>query len=101
MGAVAALRHLTKEESDSVLLAILDSPFLDVKEVICEIAKKKIGTPKFMIDLFLCYLDPIIKEKANFHFEDLSLREEIKKIKCPLILLASKADGVVPYHHLE
>ena len=74
MGAVTALGYLIKKNNQSVYLGVLDSPFLNVKEVICQIVNKKNGIPKFFIDLFLNYLDPIIKEKANFTLEDLNIR---------------------------
>ena len=35
MGAVTALGYLIRKNPHSIFLAVLDSPFLNVKEVIC------------------------------------------------------------------
>lgn len=42
-----------------------------------------------------------MEEKAQFKISDFDLRSIISKIKCPLILMASKSDGLVPFKHLE
>lgn len=42
-----------------------------------------------------------IEEKANFKFTDLQIRNFAKKISCPVLLLASKEDKLITYHHSE
>lgn len=58
MGAVTALNYLAKRKKfvECVKVAVLDSPFLNLKEVIYEIVNKKIKAPKVLIDFFLSYL---------------------------------------------
>ena len=59
------------------------------------------GTPKIFVDLFLNYLEPKIQEKVKFKVSEFDLRKQIEDISCPLILMASKEDGVVPFSHLD
>jgi alpha-beta hydrolase superfamily lysophospholipase len=58
MGAVTAMNYLAKRKKyvQSVKVAVLDSPFLNLKEVIYEIVNKKVKAPKVLIDFFLSYL---------------------------------------------
>ena len=60
MGAVTIMRYLMERNHQNVLVSVLDSPFLDVEEVICQMANQKLGFPKILINMFLKYLDPII-----------------------------------------
>ena len=80
MGAVAIMKYLTelgRDDSSDVVLAILDSPFINLQEVICETMKNRTGTPKIFVDLFLNYLEPKINEKVNFKISEFDLRKQI------------------------
>lgn len=76
MGAVTSINFLTTPQKyvANVKVAVLDSPFVNLNEVICEIVNKKIGAPKILIDIFLNYLEPIVEEKAGFKISEFDLR---------------------------
>ncbi len=62
MGAVTALNYLSKNKKfiNNIKIAVLDSPFISLQEVICEIVNKKVGAPKMLVNMFLSYLEPLI-----------------------------------------
>jgi|JI6StandDraft_1071083.scaffolds.fasta_scaffold00210_30 esterase/lipase len=106
MGAVAgntiidsALRYTKK--NDNVNMAVYDSPFSSLRQLAIEIGKEKTRFPKFLIQLFLDYVKPIIAEKAKFNIDDLDITKDMDKIKVPGIFIGSMRDQLVPFRQVE
>ena len=72
---------------------------MNLREVIHEAAKKIIGVPNILTDIAIKYLDCKLKDKINLKIDDFQLEDTLKQIDCPLILMASRNDGLIPQHH--
>ncbi|CAD8212097.1 unnamed protein product [Paramecium pentaurelia] len=96
MGATTALMYALKHQNIHCL--ILDSPFIALEEVILNLIKDKLGTP----DLINKGLFEIIKRQIlqlyKFSISSVKLPQCLN-INCPMLLLGSKFDSLIPYHH--
>jgi pimeloyl-ACP methyl ester carboxylesterase len=63
MGAVAGIRYCTQNTDIKAL--VLDSPFGSLRELALHIGNQKTWLPYFIIDIFLSFLNPRIKEKSG------------------------------------
>ena len=82
-------------------MAVYDSPFSSLRQLAIEIGREKTRFPKFLIQLFLDYVKPIITEKAKFNIDDLDIMKDIEKIKVPGVFIGSMRDKLVPFKQVE
>jgi alpha-beta hydrolase superfamily lysophospholipase len=63
MGAVTLVRYMSenKTANRNVRVVVLDSPFQSLQSLIVELVNQKIKMPKFLIEMFLKYLEPEIE----------------------------------------
>ena len=62
MGAVTVVRYMSENKvgCKNVRVVVLDSPFRSLQSLIVELVNQKIKMPKFLIEMFLKYLEPVI-----------------------------------------
>lgn len=97
MGAATALF-----DDFPVIMKVLDSPFIDLKELIGEIIEKK-GVPGLLVPAILEVIQAWVKKKAGYELENVKYIEknEENSQACPLVLLGAKKDQVVSFKHYE
>lgn len=54
-----------------------------------------------MIKALFLMVGSSIEERANFKVEELELSPDLEKVRCPVLLLASKQDTFVSHQHSE
>ncbi len=63
MGSIAAIRYCS--QSPNIQAIVLDSPFGSLKELALHVGNQKTWLPHFVINIFLYFLDPRIREKTG------------------------------------
>ncbi|CAK67214.1 unnamed protein product (macronuclear) [Paramecium tetraurelia] len=96
MGATTALMYALKHQKTSCM--ILDSPFIALEEVILNLIKDKLGTPDLINMGLLEILKRQIQQLYKFSISSVKLPESLN-INCPMLLLGSKFDTLIPYRH--
>ena len=66
-----------------------------------EIAGKRIGLPSLLIKAGMLLIKGSIEEKVRFNLEDLEMKEVARQLKTPVLILASKEDELINWHHSE
>lgn len=82
-------------------MAVYDSPFSSLRELAVEIGKEKTKFPKFLIQLFIDYVKPIIHEKAKFNIDELDITQDMDKVKVPGLFVGSMNDQLVPFQQVD
>ncbi|CAD8127494.1 unnamed protein product [Paramecium sonneborni] len=96
MGATTALMYAIKYQN--ITCIILDSPFYTLDDVILNLIKQKLHTPNLINKGLLEILKRQIQQLYNFSISSVKL-PQILNSNCPMLLLASKFDTLIPYHH--
>jgi hypothetical protein len=98
MGAVAVLRHIS--EGKDVALAVLDSPFSSLRDLIYERAGQLIRLPKFMLSLVVGRLEARLLE-LGLSTDQLENLPRARLASTEVVFLACKEDSTVPYSQME
>jgi hypothetical protein len=108
MGAVAAIKlcsliELSKRQNKhsyiNMMGVILDSPFCSLSRLAVEVAQKHINIPEILLKAVFMMIKSTIESKADFLVEDLDILNDVSVIKCPTLLIASKDDNLIDWHH--
>lgn len=82
MGAVTAIIYVQRDKD--ILGLVLDSPFCNFREVVLQIAKKKVKLPGFMIDGVISFLKKSIYDKTGHDVLQINLIEQVRSITIPV-----------------
>jgi len=92
MGGATAL--LTGAKNDKSVNAIIsDCSYSSVREILTSRLKIDFNLPKFP---FLYIIDLMMKIKCKFSINDGDVKEEVKKIKCPVLYIHGENDTFIP-----
>lgn len=100
MGAVSGIMFASRK-TFRLSGMILDSPFSDLKEVMIEIAKKKVMIPEFLLSGALSLVKSKIEDVIGADIFDMRLLEKIKSIECPMIFAHASGDTYIPPSHTK
>ncbi len=84
-----------------ILGLVLDSAFVSLKRMVIEVGSAHMKIPELLIKAIFLLVGSSIEQRANFKLEELELAQDVEKIRCPVMLLASKEDTFVSYTHSE
>lgn len=99
MGAVAAIRYCT--QNTDIKSLILDSPFGSLRELALHIGNEKTWLPYFIIDIFLNFLNPRIKEKSGVELDDINNHTIINNMDVACLFVTSENDNVVKCEQVQ
>jgi fermentation-respiration switch protein FrsA (DUF1100 family) len=99
MGAVTAL--LYAESNPSIAAIVADSPFMSLKRVIEEQAKKYSKMPGFIISAARKLIKKTIMKKAGFNIDLLNPVDIVDKCYSPILFCHGISDNFINPHHTE
>ena len=100
MGAVTSIL-LTSHKKYNISYLILDSPFYKLKDTIAYFAKNRLGMSFFLTKFAMNFISSSIKKQVGYDIINLCVKNHVKKISIPSILIGSKNDEMVPFEHSE
>ncbi|CAK94345.1 unnamed protein product (macronuclear) [Paramecium tetraurelia] len=98
MGATTALMYTQKNQNIKCL--VLDSPFLVLEDVVINLIKLKLHTPDIINKGLYELIRRSIAKLFQFQISKVQLPLHLN-ITCPMILLASKQDHLIPQYHFD
>ena len=103
MGAVTAIRYLNSNPHNKLIkVGIFDSPFESLRQLFLEIGKVRTKLPSIVLQVAFKYLKPIVKEKADFDIDEVSLTDQRnEELNVPGIFIASKNDSLIPFKQID
>ncbi|OMJ90911.1 hypothetical protein SteCoe_6675 [Stentor coeruleus] len=99
MGAVSAL--LYSSYSRNIDFIIAESPFASLRTLCVELVNTHTKIPKILAQLLVSRLRSGVKKTAKFDIDDVELIKRIHKVKCPVLLLHSNEDELIPITHAQ
>lgn len=110
MGAVTAIKlysllndqqNCEKSGEIRILALVLDSAFISLKRMVVEVGSTQINMPELLVKALFLLVGSSIEKRANFKLDQLELGQDVERIRCPAMLLASKEDTFVNCSHSE
>ncbi|CAD8182542.1 unnamed protein product [Paramecium octaurelia] len=98
MGATTALMYTQKNENIKCL--VLDSPFLVLEDVVINLIKLKLHTPDIINKGLYLLIRRSIAKLFQFQINKVQLPLNLN-ITCPMLLLSSKQDSLIPQYHFD
>lgn len=91
MGAATAIRYCSQISGDFVKGLVLDSPFSDAKEMICDLLSEG-NVPRFVTSLCLLPIGSTLKEKTGYDVLDNRPLDLATDIRVPAIVMVGEKD---------
>ncbi|CAD8127851.1 unnamed protein product [Paramecium sonneborni] len=98
MGASTALMYT--QNNTNIKCLILDSPFLILEDVVLNLIKLKLHTPDIINKGLYELIRRCIAKLFHFQINKVQLPLNLN-ITCPMLLLASKQDNLIPQYHFD
>ncbi len=96
MGGATAL--LTGAKRIKLVSAIIsDCSFSSIKDILILRLKKDFNLPKFP---FIFLVDWLVKHRCNYSIKDGNVKEEVKKIDCPVLYIHGQNDNFIPVENV-
>ncbi len=96
MGGATALLTAAKN-SKSVNAIISDCSFSSIKDILTLRLKKDFNLPEFP---FIHLIDWMVKHRCNYSIKDGNVKEEVKKIQCPVLYIHGQNDNFIPVENV-
>ncbi|KRX10648.1 hypothetical protein PPERSA_05468 [Pseudocohnilembus persalinus] len=102
MGAVTNLLFAEKNNSEDIQCMIVDSPFINLREVALDYANQKTNLiPNFVIDMVLNNIRKKILDIIDLDIDNLCLKQKATKIKIPVMFVCSKEDAFINWKQTQ
>lgn len=99
LGASTIIQYVKESQDAGVQLVILDSPFYILRESVAFFVKNRFGLSPVITNMASKLIQSKIKQVTHHDVLGISLENQLDSFKCPVILLASHQDEIVPYSH--
>lgn len=99
MGAFTAILHADRDPSIAGL--VLDSPFVSLRDLATELARRRALIPTWAARAVLSAARSAIKARAGFDFEDIEGIDHVNKSFMPALFIAARGDDFIHQSHAE
>jgi|JI6StandDraft_1071083.scaffolds.fasta_scaffold26048_1 hypothetical protein len=96
MGATSLLRYLQLYSSENIVCGVVDSAYKSLRMLVFDVLP---FIPNFVIEAAYSYICRTNAEKIGYDISNLEVFSKMRTIDCPLLFLASRIDGMVPFGH--
>lgn len=96
MGGATALLTAAKK-AKNINAIVSDCSFSSIKDIITLRLKEDFNLPKFP---FIYLIDLMVKHRCNYSIRDGNVKEEVKKIKCPVLYIHGQNDDFIPVENV-
>lgn len=101
LGASTIIQYIKETEGAGVQLVILDSPFYILRESVAFFVKNRFGLSPIISNIACKLIQSKIKQVTHHDVLGITLEQDLDSFKCPVILMASHQDEIVPFSHIN